>query len=291
MTDLGLVVVDLPPDGPAGVGPLAAAAEAAGASAVWLTDHQRWHRPCVDVIGGLHAVAAATSRCRLGPCVLQLPLRDLAGTAKSMAYLGALAGDRLVVGVGVGEHRREYELCGHGDRFARRGRLLDAGIAELRERWAPSGDDERLVLAPTATPPIWVGGRSAAARRRAAQLGDGWIPHLCRADWFAAEVPRLAADVRAAGRDGEAFTRAAAVAVFVEEVEPETDPHAWLGRLYDLPPATFARAVVRGTATQVVSELDAFAAAGADHLALVVAGDRPVDHLRAVVAERRARGD
>ncbi|MEZ5182729.1 MAG: LLM class flavin-dependent oxidoreductase [Acidimicrobiales bacterium] len=287
MTDLGLVLVDLPPDGPAGVGPLAAAAEAAGVGRLA-------HRPPALAPAvrrrhrGLHAVAAATSRCRLGPCVLQLPLRDLAGTAKSMAYLGALAGDRLVVGVGVGEHRREYELCGHGDRFERRGRLLDAGIADLRERWAPPSGDERLVLAPTASPPIWVGGRSrppGAGPPGSATAGSAPVPgRLVRRRG----LPARRRPPRRGPRGGGVHPRCGRRRLRRRRGARDR-PCAWLGRLYDLPPAAFGRAVVRGSAAAIVDELAAFAAAGADHLALVVAGDRPVDHLRAVLGARAGR--
>jgi alkanesulfonate monooxygenase SsuD/methylene tetrahydromethanopterin reductase-like flavin-dependent oxidoreductase (luciferase family) len=284
---VGVVLVDEPrPGGWASLGPVAAELEAAGADAVWLTDHLFWHGSAVDVIGGLHAVAAATRTCTIGPCVLQLPLRHVASTAKSLGYLASLAPDRLVVGVGVGEHEAEYRAAQMLHRFDRRGPLLDAGIDELRRLLAGEVDADGLALTPAAPLPIWVGGRSHHARRRAARRGDGWIPHLCRADWFAEQMPLLDADLAAEGRSTDAIARAAVVAVAVDGIEPEVDPCAWLGRLYDLPPKAFERVVARGSAAQIAEELEAFEASGATHLTLVIAGDRQADHLAAVLAAR-----
>lgn len=280
---LGLIVADLPilSDGWRGVGPMAADAEAAGAASFWLTDHLYWHRPTVDPLLALTEVAVATSRIAIGPCVLQMPLRDVTTTAKSLAYLDHLAPGRVIAGLGIGEHEREFQLAGHGDRFRVRGRLLDAAIDDLRASWGKA--DGSFAMAPAASVPIWVGGRSNAARSRAAQKGDGWIPHLCRASWFAEQMSLLDADLHGVGRPLTSVARAAAVAVHVDGIEPDVDPLAWFGRLYDLPPTAFARVLVRGSAGQVAAELAAFEDAGAEHVGLLVASDQPVAHLEALM--------
>lgn len=260
----------------------AAGAEAAGVSAVWVTDHLVWHRPSPDPVAALALVAASTERCHLGPLVLQLPLRDTAPCAKSLAFLDHLAPGRVVVGVGVGEHRAEYEAAGVGDRYERRGRLIDEAIPVLRATWA-AGADGGLAPAPREPLPIWVGGRSTAARRRAARLGDGWVPHLCRPEWYAEQLVALDADLAHARREPAAVRRAVVVAVSVDGVEPEVDPAAWLGGLLGTGAAAFDRVLARGAAPEVAAAVARFRSAGADHVALLVAGDRPVDHLAALL--------
>jgi alkanesulfonate monooxygenase SsuD/methylene tetrahydromethanopterin reductase-like flavin-dependent oxidoreductase (luciferase family) len=296
---LGLVLPELPtpPHQWRDLGSLAAAAEQAGADSIWLTDHLFWHRPTVDVLSALTLVAAATTRATIGPCILQLPLRDIAPVAKATAFLHALAPGRVVVGVGAGEHRGEYEAAGRGDAFGHRGALLDQGIEDLRTAWSADG---RYAMDPPGPLPIWVGGRSDAARKRAATLADGWIPHLCRLHGFADQMAALDRDLDRAKRTNDpTFTRAAVVAVRVTDAEPGTsgrawvdgdwqddavdaDPLAWLGRLYDLAPSSFERVLLHGTAAQVADELSAMAEAGADELVLFPAGGDPVPQLTAV---------
>jgi alkanesulfonate monooxygenase SsuD/methylene tetrahydromethanopterin reductase-like flavin-dependent oxidoreductase (luciferase family) len=278
---LGIVLTDIPIGGWAELGPQARAAEDAGAAAVWLTDHLFWHRPAVDVIGGLQTVAAATSTCTIGPCALQLPLRDVPSTAKSLAYLAAVAPGRTVACLGIGEWESEYRAAGKADRFHRRGRLLDAGIDELRAVWA--ADAEGLTVAPPGPVPLWIAGRSEAARRRAARTGDGWIPHLCRAPWFAQQMTALTEDLDRVGRDPGAVTRTAVINAHIDGIERDADPMAWMGRLYDLPPKAFSKALVRGSAAQVADEVQRFAAAGAEQITMFLASDHPVDHLAALI--------
>jgi alkanesulfonate monooxygenase SsuD/methylene tetrahydromethanopterin reductase-like flavin-dependent oxidoreductase (luciferase family) len=241
-------------------------------------------------------LAAATERCTVGPCVLQLPLRSAVATAKAMAFADDVSGGRVVVGVGAGEHEAEYAAAGLADRFHHRGRLLDEGIDELRAAWSRSGPeggdtgdgggdpgDGSFTMAPARVLPVWVGGRSERARRRAVARGDAWIPHLCRPSWFERRMPDLDADLDRAGRDPASLVRAAVVAVSVDGVEPDVDPTAWLGDLYASDPRTFARVLARGSATQVAAEVDRFRRAGAQHVTLFVAGDHPADHLAPVL--------
>lgn len=278
MTDLGVLLARPSPDS---LVDDAAALDALGVDAIWLTDHLYWHEPTVDVIGALALVAHATERCRLGPGVLQLPLRSAAAVAKSMAFLDRLAPGRVVVGVGVGEHRGEYEAAHRGPAYGRRGRVLDRDIARLREAWA--GGEDGYALLPARPLPIWVGGRSGASLRRAATLGDGWFPHLCTPDWYAAHRARLDGALAEHGRDPAEVRRGVLVAAAVEGVEPGLDPAAWLGSLYRLDPGRFGHVLVHGSAARILEAIAAYEQAGAEHVALMIAGDRPVDHVAALL--------
>lgn len=263
---------------------IAADLEAIGADDLWFTDHLLWHRPAPDPFAAMAIAAVSTTRIGLGVMVAQLPLRSTAGIAKSTSFVDHLADGRVVVGVGIGEHEAEYRAAGVGDRFRHRGRLLDEGITLLRDLWSGAGPaaDVGLTMAPVRQLPIWVGGRSDAALDRATTVADGWIPHLCTLDWFTERVVRLHDGVAAAGRPAGSCTPAVALLVSVDGVEPEVDPLEWAGALWQMPPRVFRHVLVRGTAVEVAAQLGAFADAGAEHVALIVAGDRPVEHFAAL---------
>lgn len=274
---IGMVVGNAPVDGGwASIGSLAREAEEHGVGAFWLTDHVFWHTPVADVTAALALVATATDRCAVGPLVLQLPLHLPARVAKSMSFIDHLADGRVVVGVGIGEHEAEYVAAGVGDRYRRRGRLLDQGIVELRQAWS-EGDD--LTMAPGRNLPVWVGGRSERARRRASALAEGWIPHLTPLSWFAEQQDLLTADLETAERDPAQFTRGVGLVVAVDGIEPDGTALAWLGQTYRLPAKVFTSVLLTGSAEQVADRVQAFRSAGADHVALWPASSRPLDHI------------
>jgi probable F420-dependent oxidoreductase len=138
-----------------------------------------FHEPFV-LLGYL---AGVTSTIELMTGVLVLPQRQTALVAKQAAELAVLSGGRLRLGVGVGSNPVEFESL--GATFKGRGRVLDEQIEVLRRLWGESlldydGDFHRINRAsllprPESQIPIWIGGRSPAALRRAALLGDGFL--------------------------------------------------------------------------------------------------------------------
>jgi probable F420-dependent oxidoreductase len=129
--------------------------------------------------------AAATSRIRLGTCILLLPLRNPVLLAKETATLDRLSGGRLILGVGIGWMREEFDILGSD--WSDRGRRTEEYIGVLRALWQPgprsfSGATisfEDVHCSPTPVGegiPIVVSGTSDAAARRAGRLGDGYFP-------------------------------------------------------------------------------------------------------------------
>ena len=149
----------------------------------------------------LAVAAGATSSATLGTCVLQLPLRRPAAVAKQATALQLLSGGRFVLGVGVGIHEGEYVRAGVD--FHRRGALMDEGIAEMRRAWAnPPEPPSDYVQEPASAPvPLYVGGSSPAARRRAAAVGDGWVPLFLTAEEYGPALAELRRETAEAGRD------------------------------------------------------------------------------------------
>jgi alkanesulfonate monooxygenase SsuD/methylene tetrahydromethanopterin reductase-like flavin-dependent oxidoreductase (luciferase family) len=252
-------------------------AEATGADSLWAVDHLFWPHPIAEAMTTLAVAATATSAPTIGTCVLQLPLRSPAAVAKQASALQMLSGGRFVLGLGVGSHPGEYERTGVD--FTRRGRLMDEGVQALRDAWAPA-DPGGYAQEPSGPPvPLWFGGSSDAARRRAAVVGQGWIPLFLAPDDYASAVARLQEEVTAAGRAPDAVTPG--IVVFVRIGDDERAPAqgaAWLSDLYRLPPKAFARHLVAGSPETCAAQLWGYADAGARHIAVMVAGAPAVEH-------------
>jgi probable F420-dependent oxidoreductase len=161
----------------------------------------------LDVLATLAFLAGATERIRLGVSVLVVPYRPAVLTAKQIATIQELSGDRMILGVGVGWMKPEFEALGAD--ITKRGAMTNETLAVLHHLW--NQEEARpyagkLVKFPAfvflprpARPPIWVGGNSAAARDRVVKFGDGWHPML-RTTELKAAVDELKAKVAAAGK-------------------------------------------------------------------------------------------
>ncbi|BBC34100.1 Luciferase-type oxidoreductase, BA3436 family [Streptomyces graminofaciens] len=154
-----------------------------------------------DPVATLAFLAAATERVRLLSHVAVVGLRHPLLTAKQYATLDHLSGGRLILGVGAGHVPEEFEALGVD--FERRGAVLDECVDALRAALGPdefpshhgkSYDFEGLGQRPRpAQPrvPLWVGGSSPAAVRRAAVRGDGWLPQGDPRDRLPGQIARV----------------------------------------------------------------------------------------------------
>jgi probable F420-dependent oxidoreductase len=180
---------------------VAARAEELGYDSIWAGDHISYRNPILDVVVALTTFAAVTSRITLGAGIVLLPLRHPSVVAKEFASLDYLSGGRTILGVGVGgESGPDFDAVGVDPR--ERGARTDDAMQALRALFGsrPAAYEGRFfsfagisIEPPPAQPggpPLWVGGRSKAAIRRAATLGDGWIPIWVSAKAFAeADLP------------------------------------------------------------------------------------------------------
>jgi probable F420-dependent oxidoreductase len=178
----------------AAVRAMALAVEAAGLDACFITDHPApttaWRRSgghdALDPFTGLAFAAAATTRLKLHTNLVVLPYRNPFVTAKAAATLDVLSDGRLILGCGVGYLEGEYQALGVD--YAQRGALADEAVRTMKAAWTQDEvvREVRGVPAPGVVPrprpvqrphpPIWVGGNSERAMRRAAELCDGWSP-------------------------------------------------------------------------------------------------------------------
>jgi probable F420-dependent oxidoreductase len=177
-----------------GIATVAAAAEAAGFHGFGFTDHpaptQRWlesgGHDAVDPFVAMGFAAARTTKLRLIPNIVVLPYRNPFVVAKSGATLDLLSDGRFTLAVGVGYLKREFAALGVD--FDERGQLFDESLEVIRGIWTTDdfSYEGRHFTASGITahprpvsrphPPIWIGGNTAAARRRVTTHGDGWCP-------------------------------------------------------------------------------------------------------------------
>jgi probable F420-dependent oxidoreductase len=178
---------------------------------LWLSDRLSSPAPTPEVMTTLAAVAARTTRLKFGPSVIVLPYRTPVVAAKEMATVDWLSRGRLFPAVGVGvELPREFEASGVP--FRERGRRTDEAIRVIRMLWTQDevtfqGEFyklDRISVLPKpwqSPPPIWIGGKSEAAQKRTARLGDGWMPSFITPDEFRAGVERVQELAAAEGRE------------------------------------------------------------------------------------------
>jgi probable F420-dependent oxidoreductase len=169
----------------AAVAELAKAAEAAGFAAVFVTDHPA--PPATWIEGGGHHTldplitlgfaAAATTTLRLQTNLYVPAYRHPLLSAKTIATLDVLSGGRVILGVGAGYLEGEFAAVGAD--FEHRNDVLDDALRTMRAAWSGEVTDGVLShprpMQPQG-PPVWVGGNSRRAIRRAVELGDGWVP-------------------------------------------------------------------------------------------------------------------
>ncbi len=214
-------------------------------------------------------LARATKRIRIGTSVLVVPYRHPLVTAKMLATVDRLSGGRVILGVGVGWLREEFEAVG-APPFEARGAATDEYLALMRAAWTTdpltfegrwtSARDVHALPKPVQPGglPVWVGGHTESALRRAGTLGDGWHPIGLRPpamllpDEYATKVARVHEWAHKAGRDPQAITLTLRA------------PMAVRPRRAKAPGGD--RPLFQGTAEEVLTDVRAYQALGVRHI-------------------------
>lgn len=260
----------------------AQAAEELGFDSIFVGDHVLWRTPILDPLIVLASMSACTKRIKLGTGVYLLPLRQPAVVAKMVASLDYMSGGRTILGVGVGgENPKEFEVCGVP--LGERGRRTDEAIEILRLLWIEdsasyagrhfqfSDIDLRPKPVQKPCPPIWVGGRSEAALRRAARLGDGWLDYFVTVQTFRDCLAKIKEYACEYGRDTHQYvaTHFAMASMAGSKQEAKAEAEKFLGTYYD---ARFGFLVTRycalGTPEECAAKILPFVDAGANNLIL-----------------------
>ena len=189
-----------------------AALEELPIDSIWTGGHVASRNPSTEALMSLARISALTTRVKIGTSVLLLPLYPPAIVAKQVADLDRATGGRLILGVGVGgEYPQEFRACGIP--INERGHRTDEAIPLLRRLWSgveishggPLYPMSQVKIHPSPAqpggPPIVVAGRKEVAMRRAAKVGDGWMPYLYSPRRYAASVDQIRSHAAEIGRD------------------------------------------------------------------------------------------
>jgi probable F420-dependent oxidoreductase len=213
-------------------------------------------KPFLESMTALAFLAGATETVKLGVSVLVTTYRDPVHWAKVAATIDWLSEGRFILGVGIGWMREEFDALGRSEIFERRAEVAEEQLQVARNLFTEehcSFDGEHyhyddIAFYPKGSVPIWCGGESRGAQRRAGQYGDAWFPYFARVT--PEELAARYENVRrhADGRDVQ-LNCCLSVEVTEEPVEQEPDR-------------------LRGTPEQVAEALDRFDQIGVQHVAL-----------------------
>lgn len=233
--------------GPVTFDAMAEKAEALQLDTLWASDHlvmpplkfsrypgradgqlpEDWKRTYYQPFSVLGYLSGRTKHVRLGTSVLILPMRNPIEVAAQVAELDQLSGGRVNFGVGVGWCQEEFEALGYP--FHDRGKRTNEGLAVIKALWTEKKATyqgayhnlEDVEMGPKAAqdphPPIYIGGNSSAAMRRAAKFADVWHPFKVTPDGLAELRPTLEAALRAEGRPDKDFPIAPKVALTFQD--------------------------------------------------------------------------
>ena len=237
----------------------------------------------LEPLATLSHLAHATRRPRLGISVLVIPYRNPLLAAKILATIDVLSKGRVILGAGVGWLREEFEALG-APPFEERGAVTEEYIKLMRAAWTTdpvsfegkhySVRDVHVLPKPVQRGgiPVWFGGHTGAAVRRAGTIGDGWHPIAMRPpamlgpDEYAARVAELHGWARKAGRDPKSIKLTIRIPMEVRGKNAKA--------------AAGDRPMFQGTADEVAADIRRYQALGVSHFVF----DHTVQELRAVMA-------
>jgi probable F420-dependent oxidoreductase len=274
-----------PAAGPAELAAVARACDANGFYSVSVCDHvaiPRERAPAMtttwyDTVATLGWLAGFTGNVRLLSHVYVVAYRHPLQTAKAFATLDTLSGGRAILGVGAGHVEGEFDALGVP--FAQRGRITDEAVVAIRaalaDEWGGGDVGQQPRPVQPDGPPIWVGGSSGAALRRAARLGDGWLPQGPPEGGMATAIATLQRLRTEAGRAGR-FAIGGGVSLYVGQPSFEVprwtvtgDPDRLAEAVRDLVALGVNHVAIRIPSRSCEEHIDQIAAFGRDVAPLV----------------------
>ncbi|MEA2638830.1 MAG: hypothetical protein QOF51_224 [Chloroflexota bacterium] len=256
------------------------ACEELGFDSLWLSDRVVSPQMSLEPLTALAAAAARTRHLKLGTSVLALAIRNPVLLAKELATIDFIAAGRLFPAVGLGgEDDREYEAA--GVRKVERAGRTDEAIGLLRRLWSEDGVTHQgrfytltnvtIRPRPSASLPIWIGGRSAPAWRRVARLGDGWLASSVTPDEVAQGIAAIRAELPVHARHIEDDHYGVMLSVYVAASAEAAQSRAFApaGRLRtDVPVDSYA---ALGSPDDINRRVGEYVAAGASKFVLRLA--------------------
>jgi probable F420-dependent oxidoreductase len=258
-------------------------AEELGFDSIWVWDHIFLGVdppfPVIDSLTMLTAVAARTTRIKLGTGVLVLPLRNPVVLAKELSSLDLIAGGRLLLGLASGWYKREFDAVGVP--FNERGRIMDRNLEILRRLWTEEQVDgeypphrlrgSNMSPKPARPPVMLIGGYVDRVLKRAA-LNGGWLTYFYTPGGFAKSWAKVRGFAEAAGKDPGALLNANQLPIYVGPRDAVEAPMLqWLGEEWDYAAWSDStkEAAIIGTVDECVDQLRAQLAVGVQKLIFI----------------------
>ncbi len=256
------------------------ALEAIGVESLWVGGHICSRNPVPETIVSLARLSAMSTTAVIGTSIVLVPLFAPAILAKQVAEIDRASGGRVVLGIGVGgEYSQEFSACQVP--MSERGTRTNEALPLLRRLWSGETVDhagphypmQGVVIRPSPAqpggPPIVVAGRKPVAMRRAAALGDGWMPYLYSPRRYRSSVEQIEEHAAAIGRDLSSFGWMLYTFVNVRGDGPAArrELAGFIGGVYGQDVETLLPHVaVAGTPEEVVEHLADFVDAGVRHV-------------------------
>lgn len=261
--------------------------EQLGFNSLWVWDHillgVEPNFPIIESLTLLTAIAARTTKIKLGTGILVLPMRNPVVLAKQLASMDLLSNGRLILGMASGWYRRELNAVGVP--FEKRGKIMDENIEIMTRFWTedvvkgdfmfhkiPAG-----VMYPKPVqkprPPILIGGYVDRVLRRAAVDGDGWLTYFYRAESFAKSWAKIRDFAKESGKNPDLLLNASQLPIRVGKSRAaiESEMMEWLGKEWDY--ASWSKSTkdsaIVGTVDECVEQLKAHLAVGVQKLIFV----------------------
>jgi probable F420-dependent oxidoreductase len=220
-------------------------------------------RPFLEPLSCLAFLAACTENIKLGMSVMVLPYRHPLYWAKIATTIDQLSTGRLIMGVGVGWMKEEFSALGAS--FKARGAVADEQLQLVEKLWQEEHisfhgryyDFDDIAFSPKpfqkSRIPIWVGGESTLAQRRAGVYGDAWFPYFVRITpkELAGRFANVRRCAREAGRNPDEMTFACCLPIELTSAEVQQEPD-----------------YLRGSIVQVIEALQRFRDIGVAHIGL-----------------------
>lgn len=260
--------------------------EVLGYDSVWVWDHMLLgvdpHFPIIDSLTVLTAIAARTSRIKMGTGILVLPLRNPVTLAKQLSSMDLLSQGRLVMGMASGWYKREFDAVGIP--FEKRGKLMDENLEIMRRLWTEplvTGDYmnhkiSKAVMYPKPYQPqipILIGGYVDRVLQRAATNGEGWLTYFYRPEDFKRSWDKIRSFAQEAGKDPDKLLNASQLPIRIgkskEAVRDEM--MEWLNKEWDFPEHSDCsrESAIMGSVDECIAQLREHVDAGVQKIIFV----------------------
>ena len=261
--------------------------EELGFDSLWVWDHillgVKPNFPIIDSLTTLTAIAARTSRIKLGTGILVLPLRNPVVLAKQLSSMDQLSNGRLIMGMASGWYKREFDAVGVP--FDQRGKIMDENLEILTRLWTedlvsgewPHHSIPAGVMYPKPVqkprPPILIGGYVDRVLKRAAVAGDGWLTYFYKPESFAVAWAKIRGFAEEAGKDPDALLNAAQLPIMIGKSRADVEARMmeWLGTEWDYASWSDSTkdSAILGTVDECVEQLKAHLAVGVQKIIFV----------------------